>query len=174
MTILVLVFVAAAGGLFIAVSRIDPALKARNSVEGVMKALLLAASIISIITTIGIVLSVLFESFNFFGKEGVSIKEFLTGTNWSPGGSFYKAAGREETGSEAHFGAVPLFAGTFMITGIAMLVAVPLGVLAAVYMSEYASKGVRGIAKPLLEILAGIPTVGLWVFRRDHSFSVSR
>jgi len=120
--------------------------------------LLIAAALVSILTTLGIVFSILFEAIRFF--QLVSLWEFLTGTTWSPDTAFLGGAGREGEGqAQAEFGSVPLFAGTFMITGIAMLVALPVGLLSAIYMSEYASKRVREAAKPTLEVLAGIPTV---------------
>jgi phosphate transport system permease protein len=110
------------------------------------------------LTTVGIVVSILFESIKFF--EMVSIWEFLTGTQWEPDAAFLGAAGREgEQVSEPLFGSVPIFAGTFMITAIAMAVAVPIGLFSAIYMSEYAPLNVRKTVKPILEILAGIPTV---------------
>ncbi len=135
-------------------------LNARILVERVIYGVLLSAAMVSIFTTIGIMLSVLFESIQFFQHPSVSVTEFLFGTEWSPGGAFLESAGRgTEQGTDADFGAVPLFAGTLIITGIAMLVAVPIGVLSAIYLSEYASKYVRRVGKPLIEILAGIPTV---------------
>ncbi len=138
--------------------KLAPGLRARNVLDLLVRRLLLSAALISILTTLGIILSILFESIRFFST--VSLWEFLTGTNWAPGSAFLEAAGRGgESSSEASFGAVPLFAGTFMITAIAMLVALPIGLLSAIYMAEYASRRVRGIAKPTLEVLAGIPTV---------------
>jgi phosphate transport system permease protein len=143
---------------FVGIGTIRPGLNARRYVEQVIHTTLLVAALISILTTAGILLSVLFEAIRFFEK--VDPLEFLTGTTWAPGGAFLEGAGRgAEGGTESHFGALPLFAGTFMITGIAMLVAVPVGLLSATFMSEYASKHFRRGAKPMLEILAGIPTV---------------
>jgi phosphate transport system permease protein len=137
---------------------IKPDLRARNIVEAVIYSILFTASSISILTTLGIVVTIVFEAWRFFSE--VSVFSFLTGTTWAPDTAFLGAAGRgEEQVSEPEFGAVPLFAGTFMITLIAMLVAVPVGVFAAVYLSEYASSRVRKVVKPVLEILAGIPTV---------------
>ena len=133
--------------------RIHPDLRARNRVERVIRWFLIAASSIAIFTTIGIVLSVLFEALRFFQK--VPISEFLFGLNWSP----QTAIRADQVGSSGSFGAVPLFTGTMLITGIAMVVAVPVGLMTAIYLAEYSSARVRGIAKPLLEILAGIPTV---------------
>ncbi len=110
-------------------------------------------STIAIFTTIGIVLSVLFESLRFF--ELVPISHFLFGLEWSP----QMALRSDQVGSSGAFGAIPLFTGTLMISGIAMLVAVPIGLMAAVYLSEYADRSFRAAAKPVLEVLAGIPTV---------------
>jgi phosphate transport system permease protein len=133
--------------------RIRPAFRARNSVERTIEWLLVAASLVAILTTIGIFISVLFESILFF--QQVSPLEFLFGLNWSP-----QTAIREgQVGSSGAFGAVPLFTGTLLISGISMLVAVPVGLMAAIYLSEYASARLRAYAKPMLEILAGIPTV---------------
>jgi phosphate transport system permease protein len=133
--------------------RIHPDLRARNRVERVVRWLLIAASSIAIFTTIGIVLSVLFEAIRFFQK--VPVTEFLFGLNWSP----QTAIRADQVGSSGSFGAVPLFAGTMLITGIAMFVAVPVGLMTAIYLAEYSTTRVREIAKPLLEVLAGIPTV---------------
>ncbi len=147
-----------AAGLTLSLKAVQPSLRARMRVEGFARLLLLLAAVISILTTIGIVLSVIFEAIKFFNM--VSIWEFLTGTTWSPGSAFLEGAGRAgEEMSKPQFGSVPIFAGTFMITFIAMCVAVPVGLLSAIFMSEYASSLVRGWAKPILEILAGIPTV---------------
>ncbi len=133
--------------------RVGPELRARNRVENVIEYVLIGASMIAILTTIGIFLSVLFESLRFF--QQVSIFEFLFGLNWSP----QTAIREDQVGSSGAFGAVPLFAGTLLISGVAMLVAAPLGLMAAIYLSEYASGRVRAYAKPMLEVLAGIPTV---------------
>jgi len=145
--------------LWPAVRAIRADLQARRLVERVVYTVLLGAALVSIFTTIAIMLSVLFEALRFF--EDVSPVEFLTGTTWAPGGAFLESVeGREgEMGTDSEFGAVPLFYGTFVITALAMLVAVPTGLLSAIYMSEYATSTVRRFAKPMLEILAGIPTV---------------
>ena len=113
--------------------------------ENGIKFLLITASVISILTTFGILFSILFEAIEFFKVK--SFWYFISGTEWSPG----------IEGSR--FGAVPIFAGTFMITLLAMFVAVPIGLGSAVYMSEYASHTTRDYLKPILEVLAGIPTV---------------
>ncbi len=142
-TVLVLA-VAMAGGIF-GFSRFSAVFRARSRVEKWIKSILLICSLIAIITTIGIVASVLFESLIFF--QSVSPIEFLFGTHWSP------------TAAEPGFGAVPLFLGTLMISLIALIISVPIGLMAAIYLSEYANYRVRSIAKPALELLAGIPTV---------------
>jgi phosphate transport system permease protein len=147
-----------AAGLTLSLRAVQPGLRARMRVESFVRILLLLAAVISILTTIGIVLSVIFEAIKFF--QMVSIWEFLTGTKWSPDTAFLSGAGRAgEEAVKPEFGSVPIFAGTFMITFIAMCVAVPIGLLSAIYMSEYASRIIRGWAKPILEVLAGIPTV---------------
>ncbi len=140
-------------GATIAWRRIRPDMRARNRVEQIVLVLLIAASSIAIFTTIGIVLSVLFEAIRFFQK--VPLTEFLFGLNWSP----QMAIRADQVGSSGSFGALPLFAGTLLITAIAMFVAVPVGLMTAIYLAEYSSRRVRSIAKPLLEVLAGIPTV---------------
>ncbi len=143
---------AALGGA-LAWRHIQPDLRARNRVENVVRWVLIAASSIAIFTTIGIVLSVLFEAIRFFQK--VPLTEFLFGLNWSP----QTAIRADQVGSSGSFGAVPLFTGTMLITAIAMFVAVPVGLMTAIYLAEYSSNRIRAIAKPLLEVLAGIPTV---------------
>ncbi|KJR39992.1 phosphate ABC transporter, permease protein PstC [Candidatus Magnetoovum chiemensis] len=132
---------------------ITPDLRARNKVEIVVKVLLIACSLVAIITTIGIVLSVLFEAVRFFNK--IPIFDFLFGLQWSP----QIALRADQVASSGSFGIIPLMTGTLMISLIAMAVAVPIGLMSAVYMSEYATERFRAAAKPILEILAGIPTV---------------
>ncbi|MDJ0863475.1 MAG: phosphate ABC transporter permease subunit PstC [Gammaproteobacteria bacterium] len=149
----VFVLALALGGTAWAWREIRADKRARNAVEGTVTVFLIAASTIAIMTTVGIVLSVLFESIRFF--EAVPITEFLFGLEWSP----QMAIRADQVGSSGAFGAVPLFAGTLLISFIAMLVAVPIGLMSAIYLSEYASKKFRAVAKPLLEILAGVPTV---------------
>ncbi len=137
----------------ITLSRIKVKQRARNTVEKVMTGILIFCSSIAILTTLGIVLSVLFESIRFFRE--IPLTDFLFGLEWSP----QTAIREDQVGSSGAFGAVPLFAGTMLISLIAMLVAVPIGLLSAIYLSEYANPRFRATAKPLLEILAGIPTV---------------
>lgn len=143
----------AGGGLFLTWRRISPELRARNNVERVVTWLLILCSLIAILTTLGIVLSLLFESLRFFAR--VSPVEFLFGTHWSP----QIALRADQAGSSGGFGAIPLFTGTLLIAVIAMAVAAPVGLLSAIYLSEYAPRNVRNVIKPVLEILAGIPTV---------------
>ena len=148
----VVLCIAILGGGF-AWRAVSPKMRARNRVEWIVMALLVLSSSIAIFTTIGIVLSVLFEAIRFF--QAVPITDFLFGLQWSP----QMAIRADQVGSSGAFGAIPLFAGTMLISLIAMLVAVPVGLMAAIYLSEYASKHVRAAAKPVLEVLAGIPTV---------------
>ena len=140
-------------GIGISWAKIHPELRARNHVETVFKLLLLLCSCIAILTTIGIVVSVIFESIQFFKQ--VPISEFLFGLHWSP----QVAIRADQVGGSGSFGAVPLFVGTLLISAIAMIIAVPAGLMSAIYLSEYASKRARSVIKPLLEVLAGIPTV---------------
>lgn len=136
-----------------AFTRIKAGLRARNAVERfVMICLMLCASI-AIFITLGIIFSVLFESLRFF--QAVSVPDFLLGLRWSP----QTAIRADQVGSSGAFGTVPLFAGTLLISFIAMIVAVPIGLQSAIYLSEYASPRFRAVVKPLIEILAGIPTV---------------
>jgi phosphate transport system permease protein len=140
-------------GLLWARSRVAPRFRARNSVENVIIGLLIVSSVVAILTTVGIVLSLVFEAARFFLR--VPILEFFFGLEWSP----QIALRAEQVGASGAFGAVPLFVGTLLIAFIAMCVAMPVGLLSAIYMAEYAHPKFRAVAKPLLEILAGIPTV---------------
>lgn len=140
------------GGLF-ALTQIKPATRARNRVEGWIYGALFVCSAIAVLTTLGIIASLAFDSFRFFQK--VPVLDFLFGTQWSP----QIAIRADQVGSSGAFGAVPLFAGTLLIMVIAMCVAAPIGLLSAIYLSEYAGRTTRAVIKPLLEILAGVPTV---------------
>ncbi|NOZ68809.1 MAG: phosphate ABC transporter permease subunit PstC [Deferribacteres bacterium] len=148
-----LVMSACAAGLGFGMRHINPAMRARVKVERVMKVMMALCSMVAIFTTIGIVLSVVFEAARFFNR--IPPADFLFGLQWSP----QIAIRKDQVGASGLFGVVPLLTGTLMISAIAMLVAVPIGLMAAVYMSEYAAERVRTVVKPLLEILAGIPTV---------------
>ena len=132
------------------VSKISSTFRARPVFEKIVMGLLFASSVVAILTTIGIFASVVFESLVFFRE--INILGFLFGTHWAP------------TGTPPSFGFLPLLVGTFLITFIALAIATPLGLFSAIYMAEYASPRVRGIAKPMLEMLAGIPTVVLGFF----------
>jgi phosphate transport system permease protein len=136
-----------------AYNQVSPRLRARNRVEVIVKTILIICSIIAILTTIGIVLSLLFESLRFFQK--IPVLDFLFGMHWSPQTSIRPG----QVSAEGSFGAIPLIAGTLLITFIAMIVAGPIGLMSAIFLSDYASPKFRAIAKPVLEILAGIPTV---------------
>ncbi|MFO7647910.1 MULTISPECIES: phosphate ABC transporter permease subunit PstC [Halomonas] len=150
--------VVAGAGATLGLRLVTPDFHARQAIERVIRFILAGAALISIFTTFGILLSIISEALRFFRMHG--FWEFITGTVWAPGNSFLAAAGRaDDAASAARFGSVPLFAGTFMITAIAMLVAIPVGLMAAIYMSEFAPRRVRTLAKPVLEVLAGIPTV---------------
>ncbi len=138
---------------FILRQKISGRLRARNQVERIIQWMLIACSTIAIFTTIGIVLSVLFEAIRFF--QVIPLTDFLFGLKWSP----QMAIREDQVGSSGAFGAIPVFTGTLMISAIAMFVAVPIGLMSAIYLSEYANRKFRAVVKPLMEILAGIPTV---------------
>ncbi len=133
--------------------RIKKAFRARVFVERYLLSLLILCSFIAIVTTIGIFISLFWESLKFF--DHVNLLDFLFGTQWSP----QTALREDQIGQKGAFGAVPLFYGTSLITLIALFVAGPVGLFSAIYLSEYASRGARKYIKPILEILAGIPTV---------------
>ena len=133
--------------------RFESIVRPRRYGERFARALLWLCAALAIAVTVGIVLSLLFEAARFFEK--VSVTEFLFGLEWSP----QTALRPDQVGSSGAFGAVPVFTGTLLITSIAMLVAVPVGLLSAIYLAEYAHARVRSLVKPMLEILAGIPTV---------------
>ncbi|WP_371168655.1 phosphate ABC transporter permease subunit PstC [Aliiroseovarius sp. 2305UL8-7] len=150
MTIIVLVI--AAGGFVAALRMTSGSFRARNMVEYGVRMLLIGAASIAILTTVGIVLSLIFNTINFFGMFPAS--DFLFGLTWSP----------EGRGGSEHLGILPLLWGTIYISLVALLVAVPIGLFAAIYLSEYASRTTRAFAKPLLEVLAGIPTIVYGLF----------
>jgi len=145
--------VLALAGFLLAFPRINADFRARNRVEGWTSILLIGCSVAAVLTTLGIVLSLVWESWRFF--QSVNPISFLFGTEWSP----QIAMRADQVASAGAFGAVPLFAGTFLIMFIAMAVAAPVGLYSAIYLSEYANRTTRGVVKPLLEILAGVPTV---------------
>ncbi|NNE59174.1 MAG: phosphate ABC transporter permease subunit PstC [Hellea sp.] len=152
MTLTLMMVVGLAGSYF-AASRVSAEFRARTYVEFFIKTLLVTCSLIAVFTTVGIILSLVFESFRFF--QEVSFLDFLTGLQWSP----QTAMRSDQVGQSGAFGAIPVFTGTFLIMAIAIVVAAPIGLLIAIYLSEYAEKRTRKIVKPVIEILAGVPTV---------------
>ncbi len=149
----VLVVLLGLAGIVAGLSRFLLQVHARVRLEAIIKTFLMLCSGVAIVTTIGIVLSVLFEAIRFF--EAVNVFDFIFGSSWSP----QTAIRVDQIGSSGSFGAVPLFMGTLLISLIAMIIAVPVGLMTAIYLSEYASAKFRANAKPALEVLAGIPTV---------------
>src|SRR5690606_9270317 len=149
----VVVLALAVAGAAFGLRRVTPTLRARNIVESVLMVVLVISSTIAIFTTVGIVLSLLFEAIRFF--HYVPWYEFLFGLDWSP----QTAIHADQVGQSGSFGAVPVFVGTAVITVIAMMVSVPVGLFSAIYLAEFADRRVRATVKPVLEILAGIPTV---------------
>lgn len=143
----------AALAVFLSMKRLTPDFRARNAFERVVIWVLIACSAVAVITTIGILFSVVFETMRFFARY--SPIDFLFGTQWSP----QTAIRADQVGQSGAFGFLPLFVGTMLITVIAMVVAGPVGLFAAIYMAEYASPRVRSTVKPVLEVLAGVPTV---------------
>ena len=148
-----LVLLVALCGAILALRRIRPALRARNHVESILKWILFSCSFLAVLTTLGIVLSVLFEAIRFF--QTIPVLDFLFGLEWSP----QMAIRADQVAASGSFGFVPLFVGTLLISAVAMVIAVPVGLMSAIYLSEYASRGFRSVTKPVLEILAGVPTV---------------
>ena len=141
---------------FLGYRKINHKFRSRNAVEKIVMSILALSSIIAILTTVAIIFSVVFESIRFFAL--IPYDEFLFGTVWNPQ---FEGAERAGSGQEglSQYGAIPLFAGTFLISIIALCVSVPIGLFSAIYLSEYATSKERAFFKPLLEILAGIPTV---------------
>jgi len=138
-------------GLIWARGRLTVRTRARNQVESAIHVLLIACSVIAIVTTIGIVASLVIETWHFFAI--ISPIDFFFGTVWNPG---YSTTSNEASGS---YGMLPLLVGTLMVSGIAMLVAIPVGLMTAVWLTQYASPRLRNTIKPAVEVLAGIPTI---------------
>lgn len=145
----------AIAGLILAKKKISPHYRARNLVERVINIALISCSGVAILTTIGIVLSMFGEAMNFF--KFVNPLDFFFGTVWNPG---FSTTGN----AEGSYGLLPLIWGTLMVSGIALIVAVPIGLMIAIYLAEYASSNLRAWAKPIIEVLAGIPTIVYGVF----------
>ena len=158
---ILIITAALVGSLTFAYKKIKQNNKARDDVEIILKILLFTSSLVAILTTLGIITSLLFESLKFFST--INIFDFLFGTSWSPQRAFVRDASaitpEELLELQDAFGSVPLFAGTGFIALIAMCVAVPIGLFSGIYLAEYASTKVRNYSKPIIEILAGIPTV---------------
>lgn len=152
-TAVAVVFAAMIFALVAARRFLAPRFRARNVVERIISGLMIACSIAAILTTIGIIVSLVYESFEFFRL--VPVHEFLFGLRWEP----QIAIREDQVAGAGAFGAVPVFMGTLLISAIAMVVAVPIGLFTAIYLVEYANDGVRNVVKPILEILAGVPTV---------------
>jgi phosphate transport system permease protein len=151
--LLAVVLAVAIAGLAWARGRLAPHFPARNAVERILGWLLVLCSIVAILTTLGILLSLLVESWRFFRR--VPPQEFLLGLNWEP----QIPIREDQVAGLGAFGAVPVFVGTIVVSAVAMTVALPVGLLSAIYMAEYATPRVRLAVKPLLEILAGVPTI---------------
>ena len=149
--VLTIAVVASAVGMFLGLRQISPEFRARNHVERVIRWILMLATGLAIVTTIGIVFSMLFETINFMTLH--SWRDFFFGLHWAP--NFH---------GDSELAILPLLWGTLYISLIALFVAVPIGLYAAIYLSEYASPSVRSLAKPLLEVLAGIPTIVYGLF----------
>lgn len=152
---LAVVISVALAGLVWAKRKVSEQYRARNQVEKTINVALILCSGVAILTTIGIVLSMLTEALHFF--KFISPTDFFFGTEWNPG---FSTTGN----AEGSYGILPLLWGTLMVSGIALLVAVPIGLMIAIYLAEYASPKLRAWAKPIIEVLAGIPTIVYGVF----------
>jgi phosphate transport system permease protein len=148
-----LVLLLIASGIFVARRRLSREFRARQAVEGVLTGLMITASVIAIFTTLGIVFSLVFEAARFFAR--VPVTEFLFGLNWEP----QIAIRADQIAGAGAFGMLPVILGTMVITVISLIVAIPVGLMSAIYLHEFASPRLRNTVKPLLEILAGVPTV---------------
>jgi len=140
-------------GLLITSRRVTPQFRARQAFERVVTGVIIVCSIIAILTTLGIILSLSFEAWRFFLK--VDPVQFLTSLRWEPQISLRS----DQVTAGGQFGVIPVLTGTLLIAGIALLVAIPIGLGSAIYLSEYAAKRVRAVIKPIIEVLSGVPTV---------------
>lgn len=147
----------ASAGLIISFYKIQPQLRARHQIERVVKVVLILCSTVAILTTVGIVLSMVGETMKFFSF--IKPADFFFGTTWNPRFSTTGVGEGSLTGSQGSFGLLPLLSGTMLVAVIALLVAIPLGLMVAIYLSEYAPARFRATAKPIIEVLAGIPTI---------------
>ncbi|MDH3668051.1 MAG: phosphate ABC transporter permease subunit PstC [Paracoccaceae bacterium] len=140
-------------GMFLARRKISAAFRARQAVEKVVSGFMIFCALVAIVTTLGIILSLVYESLRFFDR--VPISEFLFGLNWEP----QIPIREDQVAASGAFGWLPVLLGTLVITVVALVVAVPIGIFSAIYLNEFASPTLRAVAKPLLELLAGVPTV---------------
>lgn len=154
-SILLVIFVAALSILLIALSRkrVSADFRARHGVERIVSGLMIFCATIAIFVTVGIVASLIFETIKFL--QFVSLSDFLFGARWEP----QIAIREDQVAGEGAFGWLPVMLGTLVITVISLIVAIPTGLFSAIYLNEFAPKTFRSIAKPFLEILAGVPTV---------------
>ena len=151
--LVVVVVLLAAGLILFARRRVAAEFRARQGVERIVLGLMIFCSTVAVFTTVGIVFALLFETIKFFSM--VPVTDFLFGTNWEP-----QIPIREgQIAAQGAFGWLPVFVGTLVITAVALTVAVPVGLFSAIYLNEFAPKSLRAVAKPALEILAGVPTV---------------
>lgn len=148
-----LIAVIVAGGLLIARRAVSAEFRARHRVERVLSGLMILASIIAVFTTVGILASLVYEASRFFAR--VPVDEFLFGLNWEP----QIPIRADQVAGLGAFGVIPVLLGTMVISVLAMAVALPVGLLSAIYLNEFAPNRVRDFAKPMLEILAGVPTI---------------
>jgi len=148
-----MVLLVAVAGATLTLRRVTPDFRARNHFERIVTWLLFCCSFIAILTTLGIVLSVLFEAIRFF--KIIPLFDFLFGLKWSP----QMAIRANQVAASGSFGFIPLLVGTILISAVALMIAVPVGLFSAIYLSEYATRRFRAVTKPVLEVLAGVPTV---------------
>ncbi|NNU79745.1 phosphate ABC transporter permease subunit PstC [Halovulum dunhuangense] len=148
-----MVAVIAIGAMLFARRRVDADFRARQSVESIVYKMMMACAVVAIFVTVGIVVSLVFETYRFF--QMVPVVDFLFGVNWEP----QIPIREDQIAAEGAFGWLPVFLGTLVITAVALIVAVPIGLMSAIYLNEFASRRVRAVVKPVLEILAGVPTV---------------
>ena len=148
-------------GFFYSVRRVSPELRARVLCEAFLRRVFFLAAVVAVLTTVGIVASLLFEAVRFFRE--ISLIDFFFGTHWSPMTALRPGdtgvSDEDVAGSSGSFGMVPVMIGTLLVAVIAMAVALPIGLFSAIYTSEFASRRVRNVVKPTLEVLAGVPTV---------------
>jgi phosphate transport system permease protein len=141
------------GGMLVARAKVSARFRARQSVERVLSGFMIFCSLVAIVTTLGIISSLIYESLRFFAK--VPIDEFLFGLNWEP----QIPIRADQIAGIGAFGWLPVFVGTLVITVLAKIVAIPVGIFSAIYLNEFASPRTRAFTKPMLELLAGVPTI---------------